>query len=82
MTPRHHYRNLDAARSSSGSQVPQSKYAELLAIIEETHYLPREFSSVIVTAVYIPLRLTPQRIIHARGLIRECLAETERNARL
>ncbi|MEE6504121.1 hypothetical protein FKM82_005069 [Ascaphus truei] len=49
--------SLGYTQGSSSNQVPQSKYAELLVIIEELG------------------------IIHARGLVRECLAETERNAR-
>uniref|UniRef100_A0A8C0GMK6 Cyclin dependent kinase 2 associated protein 1 n=1 Tax=Chelonoidis abingdonii TaxID=106734 RepID=A0A8C0GMK6_CHEAB len=59
------------------SQVPQSKYAELLAIIEE---LGKEIRPTYAGSKSAMERLK-RGIIHARGLVRECLAETERNAR-
>ncbi|TMS08049.1 cyclin-dependent kinase 2-associated protein 1 isoform X1 [Larimichthys crocea] len=62
---------------SSGSQVPQNKYAELLAIIEE---LGKEIRPTYAGSKSAMERLK-RGIIHARGLVRECLAETERNAR-
>uniref|UniRef100_A0A8C5QMW9 Uncharacterized protein n=1 Tax=Leptobrachium leishanense TaxID=445787 RepID=A0A8C5QMW9_9ANUR len=53
--------SLGYTQGSNNNQVPQSKYAELLVIIEE---LGKEFDQ-------------PIGIIHARGLVRECLAETD-----
>ncbi|XP_067910629.1 cyclin-dependent kinase 2-associated protein 1 isoform X1 [Heterodontus francisci] len=61
----------------SSSQVPQSKYAELLAIIEE---LGKDIRPTYAGSKSAMERLK-RGIIHARGLVRECLAETERNAR-
>ncbi|XP_053557773.1 cyclin-dependent kinase 2-associated protein 1 [Bombina bombina] len=63
--------------SSSNNQVPQSKYAELLVIIEE---LGKEIRPTYAGSKSAMERLK-RGIIHARGLVRECLAETERNAR-
>ncbi|XP_072456744.1 cyclin-dependent kinase 2-associated protein 1 isoform X1 [Notamacropus eugenii] len=62
---------------TGSSQVPQSKYAELLAIIEE---LGKEIRPTYAGSKSAMERLK-RGIIHARGLVRECLAETERNAR-
>uniref|UniRef100_A0A9L0KDB2 Cyclin dependent kinase 2 associated protein 1 n=1 Tax=Equus asinus TaxID=9793 RepID=A0A9L0KDB2_EQUAS len=64
-------------QGSGNSQVPQSKYAELLAIIEE---LGKEIRPTYAGSKSAMERLK-RGIIHARGLVRECLAETERNAR-
>ncbi|XP_063000213.1 cyclin-dependent kinase 2-associated protein 1 isoform X2 [Elgaria multicarinata webbii] len=64
-------------QGNSSSQVPQSKYAELLAIIEE---LGKEIRPTYAGSKSAMERLK-RGIIHARGLVRECLAETERNAR-
>lgn len=85
--------------------MPQNKYAELLAIIEEIGKEIRPTyagsksamerlkrgkafisSSAIranVAACWLAHLTFPffEGIIHARGLVRECLAETERNAR-
>lgn len=62
---------------SQGSQAGQSKYAQLLAVIEE---LGRE-----VRPTYAGSRSSAERlkrgIVHARILVRECLNETERSAR-
>ncbi|XP_046873878.1 cyclin-dependent kinase 2-associated protein 1 isoform X1 [Hypomesus transpacificus] len=69
--------SLGFSQGSSGSQVPQSKYAELLAIIEE---LGKEIRPTYAGSKSAMERLK-RGIIHARGLVRECLAETERNAR-
>uniref|UniRef100_A0A8D0DZB8 Cyclin-dependent kinase 2-associated protein 1 n=1 Tax=Salvator merianae TaxID=96440 RepID=A0A8D0DZB8_SALMN len=66
-----------SAKGTSSSQVPQSKYAELLAIIEE---LGKEIRPTYAGSKSAMERLK-RGIIHARGLVRECLAETERNAR-
>uniref|UniRef100_A0A8C2ENH3 Cyclin dependent kinase 2 associated protein 1 n=1 Tax=Cyprinus carpio TaxID=7962 RepID=A0A8C2ENH3_CYPCA len=69
--------SLGFPQGPNGNQVPQSKYAELLAIIEE---LGKE-----IRPTYAGSKSAMERfkrgIIHARGLVRECLAETERNAR-
>lgn len=65
------------AEGTGNSQVPQSKYAELLAIIEE---LGKEIRPTYAGSKSAMERLK-RGIIHARGLVRECLAETERNAR-
>lgn len=58
-------------------QPGQSKYAQLLAVIEE---MGRE-----VRPTYAGSRSSAERlkrgIVHARILVRECLIETERSAR-
>ncbi|XP_029427270.1 cyclin-dependent kinase 2-associated protein 1 isoform X1 [Rhinatrema bivittatum] len=69
--------SLGYTQGTSSSQVPQSKYAELLAIIEE---LGKEIRPTYAGSKSAMERLK-RGIIHARGLVRECLAETERNAR-
>lgn len=100
------------SKGSTGSQVPQNKYAELLAIIEELGKEIRPTYAGSKTAMerlkrgkrigqkrrYLSAKVTCSQvgsvsllilyffvcfegIIHARGLVRECLAETERNAR-
>ncbi|XP_006640296.1 cyclin-dependent kinase 2-associated protein 1 [Lepisosteus oculatus] len=69
--------SLGFSQGTSGNQVPQSKYAELLAIIEE---LGKEIRPTYAGSKSAMERLK-RGIIHARGLVRECLAETERNAR-
>ncbi|GIY51755.1 cyclin-dependent kinase 2-associated protein 1 [Caerostris darwini] len=68
-----------AAQSSAGSsrQQPKPKYSQLLAIIEE---LGKD-----IRPTYAGSRSSAERlkrgIVHARILVRECLMETERNAR-
>ncbi|XP_071944994.1 uncharacterized protein [Antedon mediterranea] len=75
-----------SGHSSSAQQVqvsqqrvsaPQSKYAELLAVIED---MSRD-----IRPTYAGSRTATERlkrgIVHARALVRECLAETERSAR-
>ncbi|XP_013880876.1 cyclin-dependent kinase 2-associated protein 1 [Austrofundulus limnaeus] len=69
--------SLGFSQGSTGSQVPQNKYAELLSIIEE---LGKEIRPTYAGSKSAMERLK-RGIIHARGLVRECLAETERNAR-
>ncbi|XP_051539911.1 cyclin-dependent kinase 2-associated protein 1-like isoform X2 [Myxocyprinus asiaticus] len=69
--------SLGFSQGPIGNQVPQSKYAELLAIIEE---LGKEIRPTYAGSKSAMERLK-RGIIHARGLVRECLAETERNAR-
>ncbi|KAM8854229.1 cyclin-dependent kinase 2-associated protein 1 isoform X1 [Synchiropus splendidus] len=62
---------------SLASQVPENKYSELLSIIEE---LGKEIRPTYAGSKSAMERLK-RGILHARGLVRECLAETERNAR-
>ncbi|EHH21299.1 hypothetical protein EGK_04320, partial [Macaca mulatta] len=69
--------SLGYTQGTGNSQVPQSKYAELLAILEE---LGKEIRPTYAGSKSAMERLK-RGIIHARGLVRECLAETERNAR-
>ncbi|KAK1806785.1 hypothetical protein P4O66_005270 [Electrophorus voltai] len=69
--------SVNQGMTTSETQVPQSKYAELLAIIEE---LGKEIRPTYAGSKTAMERLK-RGIIHARGLVRECLAETERNAR-
>ncbi|KAM9329609.1 cyclin-dependent kinase 2-associated protein 1 [Gastrophryne carolinensis] len=69
--------SLGYTQGTNSNQVPQSKYAELLVIIEE---LGKEIRPTYAGSKSAMERLK-RGIIHARGLVRECLAETERNAR-
>lgn len=69
--------SLGYTQGTNNNQVPQSKYAELLVIIEE---LGKEIRPTYAGSKSAMERLK-RGIIHARGLVRECLAETERNAR-
>ncbi|XP_058014317.1 cyclin-dependent kinase 2-associated protein 1 isoform X3 [Ahaetulla prasina] len=68
-------------QGSGSNQVPQSKYAELLTIIEELGKEIRPTYAGSKSAMERLKRGKSLGIIHARGLVRECLAETERNAR-
>ncbi|XP_037683749.1 cyclin-dependent kinase 2-associated protein 1-like [Choloepus didactylus] len=68
--------SLGYTQGTGNSQVPQSKYAELLAIIEE---LGEEIRPTYAGSKSAMERLK-RGIIHARGLVRGCLAETEWNA--
>ncbi|XP_059850545.1 cyclin-dependent kinase 2-associated protein 1 isoform X3 [Hypanus sabinus] len=61
----------------SGGQAPQSKYAELLAIIEELRKDVRPSYAGNKSA----MERLKRGIMRARGLVQECLIETERNAR-
>lgn len=58
-------------------QLPQSKYSQLLAVIEE---LGKD-----IRPTYTGNKMSAERlkrsIIHARILVRECLLETERSSR-
>lgn len=58
-------------------QLPQSKYSQLLAVIEE---LGKD-----IRPTYTGNKMSTERlkrsIIHARILVRECLLETERSSR-
>ncbi|XP_078680171.1 cyclin-dependent kinase 2-associated protein 1-like isoform X2 [Branchiostoma floridae x Branchiostoma belcheri] len=60
-----------------GGPVPQSKYAELLAVIED---LGKDIRPTYAGSKSSTERLK-RGIIHARALVRECLMETERSAR-
>ncbi|XP_051037503.1 cyclin-dependent kinase 2-associated protein 1-like [Phodopus roborovskii] len=69
--------SLGFTQRSGNSKVPQSKHAELLAIIEE---LGKEIRPTYSGSKSAMERLK-RGIIHAGSLVRECLAETECNAR-
>uniref|UniRef100_A0A8C5K9N5 Cyclin-dependent kinase 2-associated protein n=1 Tax=Jaculus jaculus TaxID=51337 RepID=A0A8C5K9N5_JACJA len=69
--------SLGCTQGTGNSQVPHSKYAGLLAIIEEKG---KEIRPTYAGSKSAMERLK-RGIIHARGLVRECLAETERNIR-
>ncbi|EFB30066.1 hypothetical protein PANDA_018389, partial [Ailuropoda melanoleuca] len=64
-------------QGTRNSCVPQSKYAELLAIMEE---LGKEIRSTYVQSTRAMKRLK-QGIIHTKRLVPESLVETEQNAR-
>nr|XP_045009791.1 cyclin-dependent kinase 2-associated protein 1-like [Jaculus jaculus] len=68
--------SLGCTQGTGNSQVPQSKYAKLLAITEE---LGKEIRPTFAGSKSAMERLK-RGILHARGLVRQCLAETERNA--
>ncbi|XP_070571449.1 cyclin-dependent kinase 2-associated protein 1-like [Ptychodera flava] len=57
---------------------PQSKYAELLAVIED---MGRDMRPTYAGSKSSTERLK-RGIVHARALVRECLAEAERSARM
>ncbi|XP_077995756.1 cyclin-dependent kinase 2-associated protein 1-like [Glandiceps talaboti] len=57
---------------------PQSKYAELLAVIED---MGRDMRPTYAGSKSSTERLK-RGIIHARALVRECLVEAERSSRL
>lgn len=69
--------NNNNNNGNSNQQPGQSKYAQLLGVIEE---MGRE-----VRPTYAGSRSSAERlkrgIVHARILVRECLIETERSAR-
>ncbi|XP_046643620.1 cyclin-dependent kinase 2-associated protein 1-like [Daphnia pulicaria] len=70
------------SNSSSGAlqnqqQVPQSKYAQLLAVIED---MGKDIRPTYAGSKSSAERLK-RGIVHARILVRECLLETERSAR-
>ncbi|XP_011797738.1 cyclin-dependent kinase 2-associated protein 2 isoform X2 [Macaca mulatta] len=60
-----------------GAQGSQSTYTDLLSVIEE---MGKEIRPTYAGSKSAMERLK-RGIIHARALVRECLAETERNAR-
>ncbi|KAJ1168877.1 hypothetical protein NDU88_000789 [Pleurodeles waltl] len=65
------------AMKPPGSQASQSTYSDLLSVIEE---MGKEIRPTYAGSKSAMERLK-RGIIHARALVRECLAETERNAR-
>nr|XP_045016050.1 cyclin-dependent kinase 2-associated protein 1-like [Jaculus jaculus] len=69
--------SLGCTQGTGNSQVSQSQYAELLAIIEEPG---KEIRPTYAGSESAMERLK-RGILHAPGLVRECLAETGRNAR-
>ncbi|XP_028640105.1 cyclin-dependent kinase 2-associated protein 1-like [Grammomys surdaster] len=69
--------SLGYTQGTGNSQVPQSKYAELLTIIKE---LGKEIRPTYAGSKSALERLKGG-IINARSLVRECLAEMECNAR-
>ena len=58
-------------------QIPQSKYAQLLAVIED---MGKDIRPTYTGSKSSAERLK-RGIVHARILVRECLLETERSAR-
>ncbi|KAM9060655.1 cyclin-dependent kinase 2-associated protein 1-like [Megaptera novaeangliae] len=68
--------SLGYARGTGKSQVPQSKYAEPLAVIEERGKEVRPPSAGSRSA----MESLERGIVHAAGLVREGLAGTERKA--
>ncbi|XP_055470715.1 cyclin-dependent kinase 2-associated protein 1-like [Psammomys obesus] len=69
--------SIGSIQGTGNSQVPQSKHAELLAIIEG---LGKEIRPMYAGSKSGVERLK-RGIIHARSLVWECLAEMEHNAR-
>ncbi|KAB1251710.1 Cyclin-dependent kinase 2-associated protein 2 [Camelus dromedarius] len=65
------------AMKPPGAQGSQSTYTDLLSVIEE---MGKEIRPTYAGSKSAMERLK-RGIIHARALVRECLAETERNAR-
>uniref|UniRef100_A0A669QG68 Cyclin-dependent kinase 2-associated protein n=2 Tax=Phasianinae TaxID=9072 RepID=A0A669QG68_PHACC len=65
------------AMKPPGAPGSQSTYSDLLSVIEE---MGREIRPTYAGSKSAMERLK-RGIIHARALVRECLAETERNAR-
>ena len=59
------------------TQIPQSKYAQLLAVIED---MGKDIRPTYAGSKSSAERLK-RGIVHARILVRECLMETERSAR-
>lgn len=84
MAPVHHQPHVQAPAAAQHqfltagrASAPQSKYADLLAVIED---MGRD-----IRPTYAGSRMATERlkrgIVHAKSLVRECLAETERSAR-
>ncbi|NXG09291.1 CDKA2 protein, partial [Sakesphorus luctuosus] len=70
-------RPFPQAMKPPGAQGSQSTYTDLLSVIEE---MGKEIRPTYAGSKSAMERLK-RGIIHARALVRECLAETERNAR-
>ncbi|XP_032899787.1 cyclin-dependent kinase 2-associated protein 1 isoform X2 [Amblyraja radiata] len=64
-------------KTMNSGRAPQSKYTQLLAIIEELEKDIRPSYAGNKSA----MERLKRGIMRARGLVQECLAETERNAR-
>uniref|UniRef100_A0A803VXK0 Cyclin dependent kinase 2 associated protein 2 n=1 Tax=Ficedula albicollis TaxID=59894 RepID=A0A803VXK0_FICAL len=76
--PRHHGLSIPPFLGlPPGAQGSQSTYTDLLSVIEE---MGKEIRPTYAGSKSAMERLK-RGIIHARALVRECLAETERNAR-
>ena len=68
---------LGALLRAGQQQIPQSKYAQLLAVIED---MGKDIRPTYAGSKSSAERLK-RGIVHARILVRECLLETERSAR-
>ncbi|XP_069789615.1 cyclin-dependent kinase 2-associated protein 1 isoform X1 [Narcine bancroftii] len=68
---------VGSAQTMNSGCVPESKYGELLVTIEE---LGKDIRPSYAGSKSAMERLK-RGIMRARGLVQECLAETERNAR-
>nr|CAB3229421.1 cyclin-dependent kinase 2-associated protein 1-like [Phallusia mammillata] len=77
MSGKQQYHNGNQVPMYMQDQVPQSKYADLLAVIEE---LGKDIKPTYAGSRSASDRLK-RGILHARALVRECLIETERSAR-
>lgn len=68
---------IGALLRAGQQQIPQSKYAQLLAVIED---MGKDIRPTYAGSKSSAERLK-RGIVHARILVRECLLETERSAR-
>ncbi|XP_040210457.1 cyclin-dependent kinase 2-associated protein 2-like [Rana temporaria] len=68
---------IQGVKPAVSQAVSQGTYSDLLSVIEE---MGREIRPTYAGSKSAMERLK-RGIIHARALVRECLAETERNAR-
>ena len=69
--------NSGALLRAAQQQIPQSKQAQLLAVIED---MGKDIRPTYTGSKSSAERLK-RGIVHARILVRECLLETERSAR-
>ena len=69
--------NSGALLRAAQQQIPQSKQAQLLAVIED---MGKDIRPTYTGSKSSAERLK-RGIVHARKLVRECLLETERSAR-
>ncbi|KAM5140465.1 cyclin-dependent kinase 2-associated protein 2 [Mantella aurantiaca] len=77
VTPGNPSTDLSGVKPAVSQAVSQGTYSDLLSVIEE---MGREIRPTYAGSKSAMERLK-RGIIHARALVRECLAETERNAR-